>query len=272
MQSKSLERCCYICCAGAFGVFLRWLQNQTAFDDAGLADKSVFHVLVPLFIIAVAVVFFQFVNRDKNNYYYLPEDYCQALSNTGKLFTAARIAAGVLMCAGSLVLLAACETDKQASSLRILSVLGFLTGISFPFLLSAANRPVQRPRLLCMLAMFPVLMFAFWLITSYKMNAINSVIWSYAIEVVTAIIAMLAFFRIAGFAFGAPNGERSIFMSMLGAVMCLMSLADEKYFGMHIMLFAAAMMLILYNWILVKNLRQKEKKAAVQPEDGFDRL
>lgn len=272
MQSKSLERCCYICCAGAFGVFLRWLQNQTAFNEAGLADKSIFHVLVILFILAAAFVFLRFVDRDKNNLFYLPDDYCLALSNEGKLFAAARIAAGVLMCAGSLVLIATCKTDQQASSLRILSALGFLSGLSFPFLLSAANRPVRRPRVLCLLAMFPVLLFAFWLIVTYKMNAINSVLWSYAIEIVTSIIAMLAFFHIAGFAFGAPNGERSIFMSMLGAVMCLMSLADEKYFGMHMMLIAAAMMLIVYNWIMVKNLRQKEKKPVVQPEDGFDRL
>lgn len=272
MQSKSLERCCYICCAGAFGVFLRWLQNQTAFNDAGLAEKSVFHALVILFLLAAAFLFLRFVDRDKNKLFYLPDDYCQALSNEGKLFTAARIAAGVLMCAGSLALLAGCEADKQASSLRILAALGLLSGISFPLLLSAANRPVQRPRLLCLLSMFPVLLFAFWLIVSYKMNAINSVLWSYAIEIVASIIAMLAFFHIAGFAFGAPNGERSIFMSMLGGVMCLMSLADENYLGMHMMHLAAAMMLIVYNWIMVKNLRQKTKTPEVQPEDGFDRL
>ena len=33
MQKKSLEITCYVAGAGAFGVFLRWLQDQLAFDE-----------------------------------------------------------------------------------------------------------------------------------------------------------------------------------------------------------------------------------------------
>ena len=41
---KSLELACYIGGAGAFGVFLRWLQLQLAFNELGLPDPSAFHV------------------------------------------------------------------------------------------------------------------------------------------------------------------------------------------------------------------------------------
>ena len=65
MQKKSLEISCYVCGAGAFGVFLRWLQDQLAFNDAGLAEKSVFHFLVTIFIVASAFVFLRFVDNFK---------------------------------------------------------------------------------------------------------------------------------------------------------------------------------------------------------------
>ena len=52
MQKKSLEITCYVAGAGAFGVFLRWLQDQLAFDENGLSEKSVFNFLVPLLLIA----------------------------------------------------------------------------------------------------------------------------------------------------------------------------------------------------------------------------
>ncbi len=273
MQKKSLEISCYVMGTGAFGVFLRWLQNQMGFNDAGLADKSVFHIIVPLFILAAAFMFLRFVDRSRNARYYVPDDFCEALENSGKLFTVARWAAGGIMFIGALWLLVQCETDKEANFLRILAILGVFSGISYPLLLTAANTPpVQRPRLLCLMAFFPILTFAFWLITCYKMNDINSVVWSYAIEIVTVIVAMAAFFRVAGFVFGSPNGWRSIFFSMLGSTMCIMSLADGRYMGMQLMLVGAALMLIIYNWIMIKNLRQRKPQPKVRPEDGFERL
>ena len=272
MQKKSLEICCYVSSAGAFGVFLRWLQTQLAFDDAGLAEKSVFHFLVPLFILACAVVFLRFVDRARNDRYYLPDDFCGALENKGRLFAIVRVAAGALVAIGALLLLAECETDKDALFLRILAVLGFLSGISFPLVLSAANRPSARPRGLCLFSALPILLFAFWLITCYKMNDINSVVWQYAIEIVTVIAAMEAFFRIAGFAFGSPNAWRSLFFSMFGAMLCVMSLADSRYMGMQLMLLGSAIMLILCTWIMIKNLQQRKPQPKVSPDDGFERL
>ena len=63
---------------------------------------------------------------------------------------------------------------------------------------------------------------------------------------------------------------------MMGAAMCIMSLADERYMGMHIIMLSAALMLILYNWILFKNLRKKVKRSEIQEpqsdEGGFEQI
>lgn len=277
MQKKSLEITCYVAGAGAFGVFLRWLQDQLAFDENGLSEPSVFNFLVPLMLLAAAWMFTRFINKIQDDKLYVPRDFCDALFNPGKLFAVARWAIGLLMCLGSVVLLMTSETDVDADFIRIICLLGFLSGLAFPFVLGSANYDefanVKFVRL-CM--MMPILLFAAWLILCYKQNSYNSVVWSYVIEMATIIVALLAFFRIAGYAFFAPNWRKCMLAIMMGAAMCIMSLADDRYMGMHIIMLSAALMLILYNWILFKNLRKKVKRSEVQEpqpdEGGFEQI
>lgn len=277
MQKKSLEITCYVAGAGAFGVFLRWLQDQLAFDENGLSEPSVFNFLVPLMLLAAAWMFTRFINKIQDDKCYVPRDFCDALFNPGKLFAFARWAIGLLMCLGSVVLLMTSETDVDADFIRIICLLAFLSGLAFPFVLGSANYDefanVSFVRL-CM--MMPILLFSAWLILCYKQNSYNSVVWSYVIEMATIIVALLAFFRIAGYAFFAPNWRKCMLAIMMGAAMCIMSLADERYMGMHIIMLSAALMLILYNWILFKNLRKKVKRSEIQEpqsdEGGFEQI
>lgn len=272
-HKKALEINAYVAGAGAFGVFFRWMQRQLAFED-GLSKGSFWNFVVPLSILIVGYVFLRFVDRFKNQRCYLPDGLEEALVNPGKLYTVARWAAGILMCAGAVAILATCETDKNAVMLRIVAVLAALTGLSFPMILSAANRerPWLGPRVLCLFSLLPILLFAVWLILSYKENAINSVVWDYAIEIVTLCVAMVSFFRVAGFAYGQPNVWRAMFFAMFGAFLCIMSLADSRNVGLQLVLLSAALMLINYNWIMVANLRSKTAEEKEVPSDGFERL
>ena len=277
MQKKSLEITCYVAGAGAFGVFLRWLQDQLAFDENGLSEPSVFNFLVPLMLLAAAWMFTRFINKIQDDKLYVPRDFCDALFNPGKLFAVARWAIGLLMCLGSVVLLMTSETDVDADFIRIICLLGFLSGLAFPFVLGSANYDeFANVRFVRLCMMMPILLFAAWLILCYKQNSYNSVVWSYVIEMATIIVALLAFFRIAGYAFFAPNWRKCMLAIMMGAAMCIMSLADERYMGMHIIMLSAALMLILYNWILFKNLRKKVKRSEIQEpqsdEGGFEQI
>lgn len=277
MQKKSLEITCYVAGAGAFGVFLRWLQDQLAFDENGLSEPSVFNFLVPLMLLAAAWMFTRFINKIQDDKCYVPRDFCDALFNPGKLFAVARWAIGLLMCLGSVVLLMTSETDVDADFIRIICLLGFLSGLAFPFVLGSANYDeFANVRFVRLCMMMPILLFSAWLILCYKQNSYNSVVWSYVIEMATIIVALLAFFRIAGYAFFAPNWRKCMLAIMMGAAMCIMSLADDRYMGMHIIMLSAALMLILYNWILFKNLRKKVKRSEVQEpqpdEGGFEQI
>ena len=277
MQKKSLEVSCYVCGAGAFGVFFRWLQDQMAFDDAGLAERSVFNYLVPLLILAAALLFNRFIEQAKSEKLYIPRDYCQALRNEGKLYTLARWVCGLVMVLGGVLLVSSCETDKDAKLMFILAGLAIASGLCYPLLLASANDKygkLRHPTLASAGATLPVLMFALWLVICYKQNALNSVLWSYLIEMASVIVALLAFFRAAGFAFGAVKSWPTLFNIMLGVMMCIMSLADERYMGMHVIMLGAALQLLLYVWVLIKNMQKKALKVKEDqpPEDGFERL
>ena len=97
--------------------------------------------------------------------------------------------------------------------------------------------------------MMPILLFSRVAhFSRYKQNSYNSVVWSYVIEMATIIVALLAFFRIAGYAFFAPNWRKCMLAIMMGAAMSIMSLAGRALYGdAHHYAFSAALMLILYN-------------------------
>jgi len=276
MYKKPLEICCYVAGAGAFGVFFRWLQDQLAFDENGLNERSVFNFLVPVLIVAGALLFRHFVTAMKERRIGTPEDYCRALYNPGKIFAALRWAAGLLMIAGAVVLLMTSEADPNVKMIHVLCALAALSGLAFPLVLGQANyETFEHQGLVRLGTMLPVAMYAVWLVLCYVQNQLNSVAWSFAVEMLTIICAMLAFFRVGGFAFHVVKGYRALFGAMMGTMMCIMSLADERYMGMQLILLSSAGMLLLYVWILVRNLEKTSNKKVDGPqidEGGFEKL
>lgn len=272
-DSKSLELSCYVIGFGAFGVFFRWMQLMLAFNSEGLVDSSAWNILVPAIVIAAAVVFYRFAAVRKKSRMYLPHDFCRALSNEGKLYSICRWAFGGLLCVGSILLIIECETDKDAGFLFALAGAGIVSGIAFPFFLASANKPhVENKNFIALLAAVPVIFFGIWLLTCYKQNTINPIGWIYAVELAAIVIALLAFFRLAGFAYGTPREWKCMVLCMLGAMLCIMTLADSRYLGQQIMFVAIALMQLLCNWIIIANLKQGTKESPVVENDGFEVL
>ena len=274
--SRIIEVSCYIAGAGAFGVFFRWIQDQLAFDDAGLPESSLLHYLLPLYLVVAALVMRRFIRRYEKEGLAVSDDICTAFANDGALYGFLRWAIGLMMTVGGLVTLMTTELDKYGDMLRILAILAMLSGLAWALTLELIRRRSANRGLLCVLMLIPMLLYAFWLIYCYRRNSINGVIWSYVVEVATVCAALLAFFRAAGYAFDAPNWKRCVFDVSFAAELCLTSLADERYLGMQLILFATALMFLLYNWIMVCSLTRTEEKPEEEPAEvsdgGFEKL
>ena len=67
LRMTALETVCYVAGAGAFSVFIRWLQTMLAYNEEGLVDASVFNFLVPAIVAAAALLFRGFVNIFKSH-------------------------------------------------------------------------------------------------------------------------------------------------------------------------------------------------------------
>ena len=271
LRMTALETVCYVAGAGAFSVFIRWLQTMLAYNEENLVDPSVFNILVPAIVLASALMFRSFIKKFKKGRYFIPEDFFEALKNDSKIYSVLRWLIGIIMIVGSVLLLMECEVDREAKFLRILSLGGVLTGIYFPMLLTSANKPhVTKPATPCFLATVPIVFFCFWLITCYKINAINPVLWDYGMEVLTIIVCILSFFYLAGFPYSVQKPWRAMFFAMLGCAMCIMMLADERYMGLQLMYFASAAMQLYCVWVMICNMGQKEKEFNVQPAENAD--
>ena len=85
MQKIALETVCYVAGAGAFSVFIRWLQTMLAYNDDGLVDRSVFNLLVVAIILASAILFYSFVKKFGKQRYFVSEDFFEALKNDGRV-------------------------------------------------------------------------------------------------------------------------------------------------------------------------------------------
>ena len=118
MQNRPLENTVYVLTAGAFGVFLRWLQLQLAFDDKGLCGPSIFNYIVPLFILVAAYVLRRRIWQMLSGELVLPTDYHEALANPGRFYAFLRWMAGLLMAAGGALVIRGSDVEKQKLLLR----------------------------------------------------------------------------------------------------------------------------------------------------------
>lgn len=272
-ESRALETDCYVIGFGAFGIFFRWMQLMLSRTEEGVFNPGFWNFALPILMLSAAIVYIRFILKLKKESYSVPDDFCSALRNEGRVYSICRILFSAAMVIGSLVLLAQSETDQNENFLRAIAVVGIVTGVSFYFLLMSANKAsVENLNLSSFLSTIPVLLFAIWLVTCYKQNSISGVGWDYITEIVAVSSAMIAFMRIAGFAYGIPNWKRSMFWCMMAATLCIMTLSDNRYIGQQIMFGAAAFMLLMYNWILLSNMKMGRKAYSGQDSAGFEHL
>jgi len=148
--------------------------------------------------------------------------------------------------------------------LRILALLGLLTAGGFLGIAGGASgkeTPDGSPRQagFCLAATLPIAFCCFWLIVSYRQDAVTSVVWSYAPEILAIACSLLSFYYVAGHAYGRGKPFATIFFCNFGAFLCFVTLPDERLIAQQIMFFGIAGMQLFLSWMLVSGLRRREE-------------
>lgn len=148
--------------------------------------------------------------------------------------------------------------------LRILALLGLLTAGGFLGIAGGASgkeTPDGSPRQagFCLATTLPIAFCCFWLIVSYRQDAVTSVVWSYAPEILAIACSLLSFYYVAGHAYGRGKPFATIFFCNFGAFLCFVTLPDERLIAQQIMFFGIAGMQLFLSWMLVSGLRRREE-------------
>lgn len=263
---------CTTCVYSAFGIFSRWLQNMTAFEENGLyISGSLWGIVLTILCIAAAGTMFGFARYYKKNLgLTCAPDPGVAFAGSGLLHKIIYLVIALIMAAGSVMLLITAG-DAEAplgmdfsGLLRILALLGLLTAGGFLGIAGGANgkeTPDGSPRQagFCLAATLPIAFCCFWLIVSYRQDAVTSVVWSYAPEILAIACSLLSFYYVAGHAYGRGKPFATIFFCNFGAFLCFVTLPDERLIAQQIMFFGIAGMQLFLSWVLVSGLRRREE-------------
>ena len=263
---------CTTCVYSAFGIFSRWLQNMTAFEENGLyISGSLWGIVLTILCIAAAGTMFGFARYYKKNLgLTCAPDPGVAFAGSGLLHKIIYLVIALIMAAGSVMLLITAG-DAEAplgmdfsGLLRILALLGLLTAGGFLGIAGGASgkgTPGGSPRQagFCLATTLPLAFCCFWLIVSYRQDAVTSVVWSYAPEILAIACSLLSFYYVAGHAYGRGKPFATIFFCNFGAFLCFVTLPDERLIAQQIMFFGIAGMQLFLSWMLVSGLRRREE-------------
>ena len=271
MRKYALTLVCTACVFGAFGVFCRWVQGMNAFEENGLyRTGNLWGIILIIMYIAAFATLLGFALFFKRRLYLAsPPQYGPATAGNRRLGLPVALAISLIMAAGSVMLLLTADEASSPKLLRVLALLGVICAAGFMGMSGAMGKPSPRGSALelglCLASALPVAFCCYWLVVSYRQDAATSVVWSYAPELFALSASLLAFYYVAGHAYGRPRPFASIFFCCFGAYCCLVTLPDSRLIALQIMFFAAAVMQLYIALLFTINLRPASEIDAQYP-------
>lgn len=105
-------------------------------------------------------------------------------------------------------------------------------------------------------ALIPVFYMCMWIILSYRNRAADPVILDYAYEILAVIFSALGIYFASGFAFLRPGPKKTVFFSLVGAYLSIVTLADMHSLAVTLSFMFCAVYLLLNSAVLLKNLNK----------------
>ena len=276
MRNNALTICCGVCVAGAFGVFTRWMQDLTAFDEHGLYVRgNIWGAVLLLLCIAAAGAMLGAIWYLKNHERLVsPAGFGAAHAGGGVIRRAAWLIISVFMAVACFALLLTAGSSQYASLLRVLALLGLLADAGFAGMAAAGGRGEKESSgaspLVCLACVLPVAFCCFWLVVSYRQDAATAVVWRYGPEISAIACSLLAFYYLAGHAFGRPRAYTAMFFCACGAFLCFTALPDSRLMALQLLLAGSALMQLFFLASLAANLRRAPEAVPREAEEEPD--
>ena len=105
----------------------------------------------------------------------------------------------------------------------------------------------------------PVLWLCFWLVSAYIDEAMNPVILSYLYFFFALIFLVLGLYYLSGFAFGLGNAKKFLFFAPTAVYFTGVTMADTHSLPRQGMLLSLAVLLLIYQNILGRNLANDKR-------------
>ena len=276
MRNNALTICCGVCVAGAFGVFTRWMQDLTAFDEHGLYVRgNIWGAVLLLLCIAAAGAMLGAIWYLKNHERLVsPAGFGAAHAGGGVIRRAAWLIIAAFMAVACFALLLTAGSSQYASLLRVLALLGLLADAGFAGMAAAGGRGDGESGgaspLVCLACVLPVAFCCFWLVVSYRQDAATAVVWRYGPEISAIACSLLAFYYLAGHAFGRPRAYTAMFFCACGAFLCFTALPDSRLMALQLLLAGSALMQLFFLASLAANLRRAPEAVPREAEEEPD--
>lgn len=260
MRSMAYKLTGGVAVASALGFLLRWLQDMRIIDpETGLAQQGMAISYIVAAVIALAAVAMILVSLRLRGFA-ASEAPETALGGKTFVYTALGIVpAGLLALSGAvqLVQTGAGVWSQGERTVRLLcGAAALLAALGVVFIVTGASRP-EKAAARRFGAVMLMLFGALWIIAIYKSASSDPVIWRFAVEVLAACSALMAFFYVSGYFFGEPKPYTAIFFCYFGAFLCVMSVIDEHSLGESLSYAAVALLLFFWGNALVSNLGAK---------------
>ena len=246
---------------GAFGAFLRWLQNRTAFEtDTGLpvsgATASViFGIYCVLMVCGMLGVVLLHRRRMA-----APAEAEDAFRVEGIV----SVVVGWALCAafsvaGLRLMFTAGDGDFPLLQ-RLFGAFSILAGVCLPVL--PARRVYEDVSLLGRraAAVLLCLFYSYWLVFCYLSNIQRPVLWSYAPEILAVAAATMAAYYVAGWFYGRVKPWAAVFCLQLSVFFSLCALPDASGTALTVLMAASAGFLTMVEYIISSNLRDAPGK------------
>lgn len=262
MQKQAIQITGFAAVAGAVGFLLRWMQGLQIYDpDTGLARRGAginFWLIAAIVLTAAGLAVWLWKRRD----YILPQGPA-ALVGRSPLHTVLGSLGALALLLSGLVMVFAAKQYLFPGFRVILGILTMAAALCAVELFVQGGKPGwEKPRQLFSVVL--TLLGCFWMVVIYKENAMDPVIWRFAMEVLAVCAATVAFYYITGFHYDACHPLLTIFFCLLGMSLCMICVIDKHVAADALSYGGVAVILGVWGFVLSAKLQSPKESLGIR--------